>query len=193
MVKITSKEIKACLLSYFRFKRNFMYVSTEVGRYNSDVLVSDGKQIIEIEIKTDLQDLKREKHKHKHRIFKELKKDFYFKNEVSYNNGEKQLAKVEKTLKNIITSQSKLHIPHKFLFCVPEYLKDKALEEIEIINPKYGLLICDGSMNNDSIKGCKLAKKLHDYPTEQKILNEIIMRMSSQITNLLLKDCKNKG
>lgn len=73
-------EIKLKLLHYFRFKRRYLFIATEVGVLNSDVLVSNEKTIIEFEVKTSKQDFNNEFKKRKHTLMqkKEYANYFYF-------------------------------------------------------------------------------------------------------------------
>lgn len=66
---MTSSDIKTKLLAYWRFKRQYEYVSTEAGVYNSDVLVSNSKEIIECEVKIDKYDLRNDFKKNKHYVY----------------------------------------------------------------------------------------------------------------------------
>jgi hypothetical protein len=64
--KIDSELMKTKALHYWRFVRKYNVCATEVGKYNSDVLVSNGSSIIETEIKLSKQDLVKEFSKPKH-------------------------------------------------------------------------------------------------------------------------------
>lgn len=68
---MTSLEAKVALLSYCRFARQYHYVATEVSIAEglADVLASDGKNLVEYEIKVSIQDLLRDKEKPKHLIY----------------------------------------------------------------------------------------------------------------------------
>ena len=61
-----SNEAKTKILHYFRFRRRFKFIATEVGPFNSDVLVSNSREILEVEIKVALSDLRAEFKKRKH-------------------------------------------------------------------------------------------------------------------------------
>ena len=64
-----SSSIKAGLLAYFRFKRQYRYVATECGYYSADVLASNGRKLIEVEVKVSKSDLKRDINKPKHKVY----------------------------------------------------------------------------------------------------------------------------
>lgn len=81
---MNSEEIKLAILDYLRYKRQYIYVATEVGDYNSDVLAVDKKNTIEVEVKTSKSDLRKDRKKRKHRRYKErrsyegIPNKFYF-------------------------------------------------------------------------------------------------------------------
>ena len=64
-----SFEVKNKLIHYFRIKRRYFFIATEVGKYNADVLVANSKEIIECEVKVSLADLKKDLKKKKHTIY----------------------------------------------------------------------------------------------------------------------------
>ncbi len=68
---MNSTEAKIALLQYCRFARQYHYVATEVsiGDGLADVLASDGKNLVEYEIKISLSDLLGDKKKPKHTIY----------------------------------------------------------------------------------------------------------------------------
>ena len=76
MIKMTSTEAKIKVLHYFRFNRKYMFCATEVKPYRADVLVSNEKEILEIEIKASNADLKRELLKKKHKIYSNKKSQY---------------------------------------------------------------------------------------------------------------------
>jgi len=67
---MNAKELKIKLLHYWRFNRRYLYIATEVGKFNADVLASNGiDTIVECEVKTSKRDLVNDFKKKKHRIF----------------------------------------------------------------------------------------------------------------------------
>ena len=54
---------------FFRYKMRYIYIASEVGPYNSDVLASNTKKIIEFEIKTSFSDFKNDFNKQKHHFY----------------------------------------------------------------------------------------------------------------------------
>lgn len=90
---MNSTEIKTKVLHYYRFKRRFHYIATEAGAFNSDILVSDGREVIEIEVKTSWQDVLNDFKKAKHKIYSNPTHKYHFE-----------------------------HTPNKFFFAVPSKL-----------------------------------------------------------------------
>lgn len=68
---VNSTVAKIALLQYCRFARQMHYVATEVAIAEglADVLASNGKNLVEYEIKVSLQDLLKDKQKPKHVIY----------------------------------------------------------------------------------------------------------------------------
>ncbi len=70
---MNSNEIKTKVLHYLRFKRSYPLVATEAGKKkknNADVLASDFNEIVEVEVKISLADLKNDFLKMKHERYK---------------------------------------------------------------------------------------------------------------------------
>lgn len=66
---LKSDEIKTKVLHYLRFKRDYSLVATEAGKKkknNADVLASNFKDIVEVEVKISKSDLKNDFQKMKH-------------------------------------------------------------------------------------------------------------------------------
>jgi hypothetical protein len=79
-MKITSDIIKASLYSYFRFRRQYIVaeeVETEYG-CRADILADNGKEVIEVEIKTSKSDLKNEIKKRKFKTDSHNINKFYY-------------------------------------------------------------------------------------------------------------------
>ena len=100
-----ANEIKTKVLHYWRFTRNgYNYIATEAGKFKSDVLVSNEKEIIECETKISKADLKKDFIKKKHEIYKKP------------------------------TTWYSQWLPNKFYFAVPEDLVKEALALTEETN-----------------------------------------------------------
>ena len=65
-----ASEAKTKVLHYWRFKRRYKWIATEAGPYNSDVLVSNLQEVVEVEIKVRASDLRAELKKRKHYAYK---------------------------------------------------------------------------------------------------------------------------
>lgn len=70
---MNSEILKTKVLHYYRFRRRFFYIATECGPYNSDILVSNGRRIVEIEVKTSERDLLHDFKKKKHLVYRRSK------------------------------------------------------------------------------------------------------------------------
>lgn len=97
-----SSELKNKVLHYWRYNRRYSKICTEGGKFESDVLISNNKEIIECEIKTNKHDLVTlEWKKKKHSIY----------------------AKPNKWYINFI--------PNRFFIAVPKELVSFALEVVK--------------------------------------------------------------
>lgn len=141
---IKSKFLKSVLLSYFRFKRG-MICATEVAYYYgiADILCTDYKKIIEVEIKTSKAD---------------LKNDFLKKKGTKY-----------KALKGEIVSK---YIPNMFYICVPENLKNDALDYIQKYNPKFGLLVFEERYFKHKNYSSYLEAYIHVEKTADRLIKD---------------------
>lgn len=70
---MTSSEIKTKVMHYLRIKRNYSLIATEAGRKkrnHADILASNFKEIVEVEVKISKSDLKADFDKNKHARYK---------------------------------------------------------------------------------------------------------------------------
>ena len=83
MDRITAFEIKFALLSYFRFKRQWVCVDECM---NADVVADTGKQIIEVEVKVSKSDLMQgeAKKEWKHDNYRHLRYGNYIPNKYYF-------------------------------------------------------------------------------------------------------------
>ena len=152
-------ECKIKLLHYFRFKRRFKYIATEAGKFNSDVLISNESQILEIEVKVSFADLKNEFKKRKHEIYKSP--SYYYKQ----------------------------YLPNFFYFAVPRtlvrqsllFLKDSPYGLISISTKSLS-----NKKDETYCKILKRAKPIHDKFNE-RLHDQIILRMGSELIRSKLK------
>lgn len=166
-VKITSDYIKTALIHYFRFKRSFEAVATEVSYIwgIADVMAYNDDVVVEVEVKIDKSDL-----------YKEL-------------NGSCKEAKHKFGLNKNITSVNKEYaIPNKFYFCVTENLLEFTLQYVNKINSKYGVMVFNP--RNWRLKNMiiikKQAKNLHNIRSVT-LIRLIIRRLCSEIANIYQK------
>lgn len=153
-----SKEIKTKLLHFFRFRKRYVFIATEAGRWESDVLVSNESEIIEIEVKISLADFKNDFKKKKH---------FHYQNPTAYQKG---------------------NLPNKFFFCVPESLVEDVLPLIQdgpygLLSCIEGKITKRGSF----IKYVKSAKNLREG-ISKKLLHALQLRMGSELIRTRIKD-----
>ena len=157
---MNSGEIKTKVLHYWRFIRNgYNIVATEAGRFNSDVLVSSGHEIVECEVKISLPDLKKEFYKKKHAIY--LNPSKYY-------------------------SQ---WIPNKFYFAIPESLLDKTIDICSDTPYGIILVSSEKFRRSKKVSYCKIIKKsaILYKKFNDKLHKQIVMRESSELIRLRIK------
>lgn len=171
--KLDSYYIKASLLHYFRFNNQYHHVATECGidEYTmADVLCYTGDKVIEVEVKTSKSDLRGDK-KNKATKHSSRKKEL-----LHFGNGKP----IEETTRAT-----------HFYFCVPEELVEAALEEVSIINPKYGVMVCYASPDlygqefGKNVNIVKRAEALHSLPLiKDRIKEKIAARNASELASM---------
>lgn len=155
---ISSTHIKAALLSYWRFKRQFNCADEVSVCYTSmDVMVDTGGFLFEVEVKTSKSDLVQ---------------------------GEKRKDKHLKYIQGCGNSVDCKYIPNQYYLCVPTELVQVAKDWCEKTNPKYGILEYRpdkywGYKWEDNIRITKRAKFLHENPITPHQKHELMQRMSS--------------
>jgi len=142
-------------------ERQYIYTCTEFEY--SDIITSDCKRLVEIEVKISFIDLKNETKKNtkikKHKL----------------NNLEVKPKKSE-------------YIPHEFYFAMPYELtqKKEVIDYITSLNDKYGIISVTPIYSKYhkkyiyDIRYIKRAKKLHNNKISDELLNRIIKRLSSE-------------
>ena len=166
---LTSIELKALLMYYFRFIRHFKLVATEVcvlDSFFADVITTTEKDIVEVEIKTSLSDFEHEftSKDHKHEI--------YLNEQL--NPGRKLPKQVYKKM------------PNRLFYAVEPRLTRDVLK---IINgTPYGLMEVTKSWDSP-VRVVKPAQKLHH--TFPSIINErAICRCSSELVSMYVCNLK---
>lgn len=173
---IKTNEVKEWLLFYFLYTRNFLCATTEMyvydGSFIADIIaLSPNYKIYEVEIKTNINDLKNELNS-----ILSIKKDKIEEN--------KKLSKYRKHrgYLNKIKDDS-LFIPHKFYFAIPYEDKEYVLKILS--GTSYGLMDLHGNI-------LKTAKDLHNEPIEKQYVEKTLQRISRVNYKLLLENAHFK-
>jgi hypothetical protein len=156
---MNAKKLKGLLLAYIRFGRAGIYCATECGYYSADVLTIIGKNLVEIETKISMSDLKADlkKRKHKDYIRKNLEdicipNFFYFA--VPYKLKDKALKFIEEN-----------NLPYG-LITTKEELNGRIHEQVHIV---------------------KKSMRLRNNEISDRIKHIIAARMSSELATLYNK------
>ncbi len=158
---MNANEIKTKVLHYWRFTRSgYNYIATEVGKFKSDVLISNKKEIIECEVKISKEDLKKEFDKKKHEIYKKPS-----------------------------TWYSKW-IPNKFYFAVPEEILDIALDITKDTPYGVILVDSKKISKKKKECYCTIIKQANIIQPlfKEGLYKQIIMRESSELIRLRIKE-----
>ncbi len=160
--------MKYYVLAYFRFQRQYPIAATEVNVFSSfiaDVLASDHKEFVEVEIKISEQD---------------FLSDFEHK-------SLKHSAYLDSTLHKVATlkDSDRKFMPTRFYYAVPFQMHKFALEYIK--DTPYGLIYVDPNnpklSMNSFIKVVKHSAIINrTYPKDLE--HRAIMRMSSELVNM---------
>lgn len=150
-----SKQIKSLLFSYFRFKRQFLGVISEIQLLKDDdiedFIAFKENEIIGVEIKVSRSDFLAD-----------------FKNKKKH--------------KKYLTPDS-LYPLNKFYFCVPQELSDFVENFLEKNYPFYGLLVARA--NEIFVKrNAKRLRDKQNIFLDYSLRNKLILRMSSELANL---------
>lgn len=171
MFKADTEMIASLLMGWFRFGKQYHYVAREVGEFASDILASNGRTVVEVEIKVSKSDFRADWKKDKHRIYKKR----IHVHTHTYPNGYK-----------IKYDQP---IPNQFYFACPGSMKKFAIEQVKTKQPEYGIIILEDSSESTELKKLKVIKRakfMHRKPPEPKLLERLVARMSSDLANVHL-------
>jgi len=156
---MTSTSIKTACLTWLRYAKQMPYVADEVGgHFLADVAAADDSQLIEIEIKTSVSDLRR---------------DFETKGSKHY--------------RYLQMPDHAGWIPNKMYFAVPAKLADVTRKLLAEKAPAYGLIVGLDSSSESAMSPWKLlsivksAKRLHERPPSQAIKTLFLKRMGSDL------------
>jgi hypothetical protein len=148
-----SRSMKYEALKWLRLQQRCMFIATEVGAYNSDVLGINEKKMIEVEIKISIQDFKNDFKKYKHNLYS-----------GTYGDSSNQW------------------IPTHFYFAVTEELVEPVkefLEEVSVMRfpraNQYGVI----SLKDWTV--VKRAGWLHKNPPSNRVKCTTALRMGSEL------------
>lgn len=138
---------------------------SEAGYFNADFLVVCKGKLIEVEIKTSVQDLKRDFKKPKHQIYQR---------------------------KGKVRNSAIPWIPYQFYFAVPLGLYKKVRK---LIPENYGIMVITDSLNEDGeftphekrLKIVRKGKVIYNSRIDNRIRNKMVWRMSSELSNIRKK------
>lgn len=154
--------IKLELMKFLRFQKQYDCVCSE-GVNNADISAIKNNKLIEIEIKISKSD---------------------FKNELKHKSSKHEKYKDMQALKNT----DWMRIPNKFFFCVPQEMEEWALQEMEKINFKYGLIVYQEGF----IYVRRQAMHLHNDKLNIYTLVEFSKRITSELINLKIDNNEMK-
>lgn len=83
--------------------------------------------------------------------------------------------------------------PHYFYFCVPPEMLDYAIAKC--VDKPYGVMVIKDQPNlmfKERVRVVKRAKKLNNNIPSRKIINYIVARLASEMSNLRIEFAKNK-
>lgn len=158
--------LKLEALAWFRYGRRWPYVATEVGYFNADVLASDGKKLVEIEVKKTKAD------------FANDFKNKSYKHMVYSAPGE----------------IPRSWVPNQLYFFVPAKLREEALKLLDENKSPAGLVVLvkplEGLMWSPRQRHVEVVRKpkdLHSKPVPAKVLEKLVHRMASDLITTKLK------
>lgn len=152
--KSEARKIKHNALLWLRLKQRCAFIATEVGSYNADCLGVNEKRMIEVEVKTNFNDLKEE---FRTKRYKHMR---YFKTEDAYAD----------------IASGDAWVPNKFYFALPSAL---VADCINLLDQKgytsYGII------DSDEWKVVRRAKDLHDREPNTNVKFKCALRMGSEL------------
>jgi len=173
MLEVDTEWIAAATMGWLRFGKQFHYVAREVGSFSADVLGTNGKTTVEVEIKMSKADFKADWKKDKHHHYKKRAHT----DSHTYPSGH--------------VTRWQQSIPNQFYFAVPISMKEFGLEQINANEPDYGLITMDHNATHipdfhlwKRLKVAKRAKFLHRKPPSEQMLISMAARMSSDICHI---------
>lgn len=165
--KVTAKDITASIMANLRFSKRMNLIASEVGYFASDVLALDvdkGK-FVEVEVKVSKSDLMNDFKKYKHE---------YYLHQSKHGEPLKE-SRRWKTYNAFV--------PKQFFFAVPEEMLEYTLNAVEDL--PYGV-ICYRSSRLPHYRRVRIEKratKLHQNPISTIVVDDVLLRMSSELCN----------
>lgn len=144
--------VKNALLRYYRFDRGFPYVATEC--WDEDVVVSDGKKLLCIEVKISWADYRAEFQKAKHKA-----KSQYWSKYV----------------------RAKKNNPNRVYFAAPVTLATRIATDLDQSAPIYGVLSIDDYGN---VSVFRKAQEIHNKPVNSASLEDMVKRLTSELITM---------
>lgn len=172
-------KIKSILTHFLRFEKQFVYVATEAGFFNSDVLgVDKNDRLIEFEIKVSFRDFMADFKKSKHDLFQGRVPEELL-SRWGMVDGSYKLLDNPQIPERLIES-----VPYRFYFVVTKEIEEKCLAHINSNNLPYGLYSFSEDGVLDLIKRAPILKK---HEATDRIKDVLALRMSSEIAGLRVK------
>jgi len=188
---MNSKEIKAALLQYYRYDRQYKLVALEAHHFhNADVVcVNNRGWIIETEVKISIADLKVDIKKPKHYV---LRREW-----LEHHPGDEPLLHQHKWgyISRPYLGKYYTYNGHEFYFAIPEEL---ALDASAIRNTYYpyaGLILIrpEPYMYSLSMFGIRIASQAYHFTKPKadiKMLSSLVKDQSATLTRLAVENCK---
>lgn len=153
--------MSAAVLAWLRFGRRYEYVAAEVGRFAADAAGANARELVEVEVKTSMGDLRRdfETKAYKHGCYR---------GEYSTSGW----------------------IPNRFYVAVPAGLKERAMALLAEKAPKYGVLSFNDDPDAYTyavawkrFHVAKRATQLHERAPSDLVREQFLLRMSSDLVH----------
>lgn len=169
-------KIKSILTSFLRFDKQFVYVATEAGFFNSDVLgIDKNDRLLEFEIKVSYRDFLADFKKPKHALF-QGEKPADLLSPYDWIDGEYRRVEEKVIPKRYLES-----IPYRFYFVVTKEIESKCLTYLTERKLPYGLY---SFSEDDGLILIKRAPVLKNHEATERIKTTLALRMSSEIAGL---------
>ncbi len=163
---MTTAEMKSALYAWLRFTRKHYLIATEVdySYFIADLLTYHEGEFIEVEIK---------------QTFADFKKDFEKKSWKSMNK--------HAVMEDVNILKKNLFVPNKFYFAIQPELETKVIEYLDSVgNKNVGVLVIRPRLQVDIVRNAKTIRDKNEHSFEW-VQKKILMRMSSQLGNILQK------